>query len=371
MYPIHVRFRGCALAIVLTMIAWACSVEAQSKDRALNTLRERVEAVAQPLIYGADDRREVFEFDDNWIRSAAEASLVAIGLRTDINDIVDGALAVPSAAERLSLCPEERFGNQPGFALCTGIALDGNVVLTASHCLRAGPLQELVAVTSYFYEAPGQLAALGDINVSAIEAVVQRDDELGYAWLRLYGARELRPVQVSDAPIVNGEAVISLNHGMRVPAKVDTGGRAYVVNENSFLSTVDAFGGASGGPVFSTSGALLGILIAGGADYQRSSRGCVTALHTLDSAARANEFVLRAGVAIQGLCSGYGGASLCGDTTRVSSMPGCAFHDLAARGRNSPWYILPLVPLAVCRRRARARDKRTDYTSVSRERCAD
>jgi S1-C subfamily serine protease len=245
------------------------------------------------LVYGSDDRVELFEAEA-LVRELG-ASVVALGLRSEISEEAPWVLSVLSRSwkERAGLCEDERFAEQPSFALCTGVAIDTDLVLTASHCARAAPLDELAIVTGYSYLAPGELRLAGDGRVHAIESVLASDSYWDYAWLRVEaGLVALPPERRRSTEISAGDALFSINHGGGLPAKVDAGGRGYPLNADELLTTLDAFGGASGGPVFSSDGNLVGILTAGNQDYATTSAGCAVVASVPDLPDAANELVV-------------------------------------------------------------------------------
>ena len=296
----------------------------------------------QAVIYGSDDRSEVYEYDrGDWARNVATSSIVALGRLSELAPSADGiVLAVPTAGERFALCPEERFSDQPAFADCTGVALTPDLVLTAAHCLRSGPLSELVALSGYYYEQPGQLASIAEASAHAIGAIVYEDAELGYAWLRLEHGGAFGPLGFQRAPVLRAMPIVSVNHGASLPAKIDKGGKAFPIGDQAFLATTDAFGGASGGPLFSLSGDLLGILISGSADYRMTSRGCRVAAQLPDEEASANEFAVHIEVAVKGLCAHHPDPAICTvDTTDVPSGPTCALRRRLTSGSSAGWMI--------------------------------
>jgi hypothetical protein len=344
---------GVVLAFTLAVSAHSLGASGASREQA--------------VIYGSDDRREVYDFDaGDWGRHIAGSSLVAIGLRSSLvahgDDVV---LNVPTARERLNLCPEERFSEQPAFAECTGVALGSDLVLTAAHCLRLGPLSDLVALSGYYYEQEGQLAPLHETDVHDIAGVIYEETDWGYVWLRLEpkgGA--LQPVAFEDDPIEMGMPVVSINHGAMLPAKIDKGGSAFPIDNRAFFTTVDAFGGASGGPIFSPGGELLGVLISGGVDYRMTSRGCLVAVQLSDAQIVAKEFAVRPRIAVDGLCTHQPDNTLCtvNPSARSTGFT-CAIQRLEARSRPSQLTIGGAACLLLFRRQGRRRSLRSHLST--------
>jgi hypothetical protein len=256
------------------------------------------------LLYGSDDRVELFEAEE--LNRSLGTSVVALGLRSEIAEDAPGVLSVlsPSWAERAGLCDGERFAAQPSFALCTGVAIGTDLVLTAAHCTRAAALDELAVVTGYAYQGPDDLKLASDGRVHAVEEVLASDSYWDYAWLRVQpGLAPLQPERLAPSPISNGMGIFSINHGGGLPAKVDAGGAAYLLNADELVTTLDALGGASGGPVFSDEGTLIGTLTAGGSDYALTGSSCSIVATGPDLPDAANELVVGLDVSVDALCS--------------------------------------------------------------------
>ena len=90
-----------------------------------------------PVVYGEDDRVEVFNHPDADLRSIARESIVALIPTFRIERDPDGtyALYTESLGELHGLCPDELFVDQPAAAVCSGVLIDDELVLTAGHCI--------------------------------------------------------------------------------------------------------------------------------------------------------------------------------------------------------------------------------------------
>jgi hypothetical protein len=95
------------------------------------------------LVYGVDGRSEYFERAEPAVRERLALSSVALVP----NLWLDGAsgeltAAAPTSRELDGVCPDERFGDQPSIAFCTGVLVDWDLVLTAGHCVRVLALDD-------------------------------------------------------------------------------------------------------------------------------------------------------------------------------------------------------------------------------------
>ena len=136
----------------------------------------------QRLISENDDRKEVFEHENAWMRSYAEQATVALADASrvvtsgGVTTLVDG----PALGDALGLCPGERFAEQPVTAFCSGTLIDDDLVLTAGHCV---PDAETCARTrfvfNYHYTAPGVRHSITAADVfSCHELVVHQSGDV-------------------------------------------------------------------------------------------------------------------------------------------------------------------------------------------------
>jgi len=280
---------------------------------------EQTSAVRTPVVYGDDDRREPFASTENdWLPQVIATRLVALGFRDQIARNEGGVLSVtaPSLAERFDVCASEPFAAQPSFANCSAVLVTERLLLTAGHCARISPLKEQIAVRNFAYDAPERLHPLDPQDVLSLGAVVASDDYWDYAWLEL--AEPVAPLQPLELAEANeGMAIVGVNHGQGLPAKV-AASRVSSAADGFFFSALDAFGGASGGPVFSTRGALLGISTSGNDDYVRTVTGCYEDSRLPDEAGFGAEQALRLRVALDGLCEARLEPSLCSNSRAAS-----------------------------------------------------
>jgi hypothetical protein len=298
-----------------------------------------------PLVYGADNRQPLYEVPaGDALGTIGQKSLLALGRESEIQSTEPGPggearvrVTSPSARERLALCPNERFGTQAAFALCSAFPVAAHLALTAGHCLDLLPEQDLVVLSGFYETAPDVIAPIAATQVHAIEQVVARDPSSDVALLRLSG-EALRPLSLAPSLPLFGDALWSLNHGMGVPAQLVAGGQAFSVGEHSCLSDLDTFGGASGAPVFDKTFSVVGLLTSGLADYDPTEAGCWTTRHETAGSLGAGELVEHARSALDNLCELRFVPEVCDQATR--SAPGCSVTPRAHAGGSPAWFVL-------------------------------
>jgi MYXO-CTERM domain-containing protein len=251
---------------------------------------------AEPVVYGEDDRTDVYAHPDATLRSLAHESIVALMDTSDLTANGSGGYDRAPALtleEAFGLCDTERFLDQPTSAFCSGTLIAPDVVVTAGHCIEDA---SDCAGTSFVFDArstaDGVLDAIATDDVYSCAEILSREDgALDYAYLRLD-----RPVVGhSPAPVAAGvgttcrnvvddEAVTVLGFGSGLPLKIDSGGTvtdASVRGTNFFNTSLDTFGGNSGSGVFNGDGELVGVLSSGLQDYITAPSGTCDIVNTL------------------------------------------------------------------------------------------
>jgi hypothetical protein len=325
------------------------------------------------IIYDGDQRQELFELESEPIRVRVERSVVAFLPRSTLLEReADIDVLAPSRSELHGVCSDERFADQPAAAVCSGVLVDWDLVLTAGHCVRAFRLDELAVAFGYYYRATAQLAlARGDLYEpvevvsDAIELQAGRAT-LDYAFVRLAHAagppRAPAAIRGSASAAALGATLISAGASEGVPIKVDRGGtiRATRPSEwDHFVADTDTAEGGSGGGAFDAELALLGVLFRGGDDLVEES-GCYRTHRA--SGGDAEEAFSYAGRALAELCARHPDASSlcradCGDPCSAlapaTDAEGCSLARLRTRADEpAPFALtLALAALALTRRR--------------------
>jgi hypothetical protein len=233
-----------------------------------------------PVVYGEDDRVEVFNHPDADLQSIARESIVALIPTSWIERGPDGTYApapsVQSLGELHGLCPDELFVDQPAAAVCSGVLIDDDLVLTAGHCIDAHtPCDAYRYVFNYHLEDPTHLAAIRDEDVYRCAQVVSQGAPLGRDYTPDFAVVQLdRPVEGAHAPVLirpatplnEQEPIAMIGFGSGLPAKIDSGGTVADPRADEldfFVANVDAFQGHSGSATFDSENRLAGILIGG------------------------------------------------------------------------------------------------------------
>jgi hypothetical protein len=296
-----------------------------------------VAGTSEAIVYGDDDRREWFELDDSVLRASAAASVVALIPQNELEvDSEAVSIAADSWGEAGNLCSSERFVEQPAAALCSGVLVDWDLVLTASHCARVVALDQLAVVFGYYYRAPAQLALTArdvyhpQVIVAEALGATGAAPRLDYAFIKLDRAvaapRAPAPLRLRALDQDQALALIGASGG--VPLKIDTAGEARDPRPDShdyFVADTDSARGASGGPAFDAMGAVAGVLARGGPDLFETDQGCNATLVRADASGAEEQFSYIA-PALDALCRQAPEASSlcrkdCGETCSALPRP--------------------------------------------------
>lgn len=315
---------------------------------------------ALPIIYGRDDRQELYQVATQQVRELVEQSVVAlVPANMIVHEGTEVRLEAPLRSQLDMVC-DEPFTEQPAAAICTGVLVDWDLILTAGHCAHALPLEELVAVFGYYYSSASQLALsasgvfpLADVvadRVERVDGVATRD----YAFLRLARAVSSpyrpAPIRVSALGTELGAPLTYSGASEGAPIKVDLGA---VVHDSRrdfgdyFVADTDSARGGSGGGAFDQELALLGVLFRGGVD-RVVGRGCLMTNRV--SSDQAEERFGYASDALADLCDRVPNASSlcrpdCGDP--CAAMPPAGQTGCALRATRAPGGALAVLMLLV------------------------
>lgn len=257
-----------------------------SKDTGLAALDTStlVDAVLtqHKVIYGVDDRQDLFDVSDQAVRRDADA-LVALMRDTHVQDNGDGTSTISTLhfADAENLCPEERFVDQPVAAFCSGVLVAPDVVATAGHCLD----ETTVSSTRFVFgfrmmsatSAPSRLPNRDIYRGVALVGRALTGNGADWALVRLdrpVSDHVIAPIR-RDGRIADGQQVHVIGHPSGLPTKFAPGA---TVRDNSpadfFVANLDSYGGNSGSPVFnSVTHEVEGLLVRGETDFIDSG-GC-------------------------------------------------------------------------------------------------
>jgi hypothetical protein len=298
------------VAVVLALAGVGC-VAAPERERAV-----RDEAV----IFGADDRIELFEVSDEAMRETFARAVPAMVRASRLSVAADGAVTVSArplgSAQRL--CEGEAHRDQPALASCSATLIDDDLVLTAGHCVDGWACAEQRFVFDWYHEAPGVLAPLDADDVYACADVVafEYSGSNDFAIVRLDRAPPGPPVPVRRGPVMVNETVSLAGFPLGIPMKVvEAGAVTGTISRSRFYARLDAHPGNSGSGVFDTSLRVVGELTNGPVDAFVVDGDC-RRLRVIGEDGWRTETINSVVPALEALCaSPHATERLCGEVT--------------------------------------------------------
>lgn len=238
---------------------------------------------AQGAIFGVDDRQVVTPLTPGY--SLARSTAIAV-LSANYSQNPDGTIDLDVDAQS-NLCANEKFAKQPSLSYsCTAFLVAPDLIATAGHCVYAvnTPDEELkneteLACKSFLWLFDYQTDAQGVTKTKGLPASnLYRCKRIVYAVehpkapFTDYALIQLdRPVTGRlPLPIAKQEpalgATLSLvGYPFGTPVTITRNGKVTLTNpaRQSYVTSLDAFQGNSGGPVFNANQEVVGILIGG------------------------------------------------------------------------------------------------------------
>jgi S1-C subfamily serine protease len=315
------------LLLSLGLVVSSTSVHAQSNE---------LVTTGQPVVYGQDDRRDVYQVSDDAIRTLATESVVTLVNRSALNaaDPNNVRFAAATLGQNFDLCAGEAFADQPAAGFCSGSLIGPDLVLTAGHCINDASCNRVSFVFGYNMAAAGRLNTVTTQDIFSCARVVARveNDALDYAVVQLDRSASPRftPATVRvGPPLATGTPLVMIGSPSGLPVKVDEGGSVRTPQQGNYLlATTDSFGGNSGSAVWDANSLdIIGILTAGDTDYVQD--GSCTRVNVCSEGGCGGENVLYVGPAINAFCQNGTDESLCGSAARCGDGY-CAYNESAS-----------------------------------------
>lgn len=226
-----------------------------------------------------DSRIEVNELSPliSWQRKILDNSRsVGVVIHRDrLSDLTDSIYALDISTHLktvFKLCPEEPYGAQVSLGVGTAFIIGMDTMMTAGHVFE-GSIEDYVIL--FNFEIINRGGAIFPIvyqrNVYEIEEIISEDTQLDITSFRVNKPLQAAPLKLATQNTLSrNQSIYMIGHPSGLPKKVALNASIYTNDELfHFYTTLDAFQGNSGSPVFDMeTHTVIGVLVSGLQDYQ-------------------------------------------------------------------------------------------------------
>lgn len=242
-------------------------------------LRLAVPAFAQvdgQVIYGSDDRIDLYQTENAKLRSMADSTVALMQSGTVRTEGAVARLEVEPYGTGNGLCKEEPFYDQVTAAFCSGSLVAPDIIMTAGHCITSdSSCANTKFVFGFAVKEKGKMpTTVPSKDVYGCKQLLGREqvnDGADWALIKLDRAvTGHTPLKLNQTGVIaNKTPIVVIGHPAGLPTKIAGGSEVRDNTKNGyFVANLDTYGGNSGSAVFNAkTGLIEGILVRGENDY--------------------------------------------------------------------------------------------------------
>jgi len=175
-----------------------------------------------PVVYGTDNRTDVYAHADATLRARAEQATVALMRPSSFSTANPSNVTfnAQTLGASYNLCTTERFREDLTPAFCSGTLIDDDLVLTAGHCITsASDCTNTRFVFNFYRTAATAMQTVTTADIFSCQSIVTRaqgtinGQNLDYAVVRLDRAATPR---FTPAPVRAGNTALSVGQPVTV-----------------------------------------------------------------------------------------------------------------------------------------------------------
>lgn len=266
------------LALTMISLSHASSEAAQTKARP-----------GSGVIYGQDDRLEIYQVSDRKILAVADSTVALFEkgqlvpgkaqLRGSNRQVNTLALRANTFGAAYHLCQQEPFFNQPSGAFCSGFLVGPDLVATAGHCVEDSKCPQVAFAFGFQMNNNNTpIMTFPQTEVYGCKKVIAREltNQQDYALVQLdRPVTNHKPLALAQRAPAANEPIYVIGHPAGLPKKAAGGANVRNLSNGFFSANTDTYGGNSGSAVFSLqTHEVLGILVRGENDFVQTANQC-------------------------------------------------------------------------------------------------
>lgn len=261
---------------------------------------ENINILQPKVIYGADDRLDLYQVSNPLYRSLADSTAALFNnsrIQIPVDTTANVMIRTSVYGTSMSLCKDEPFYNQPIGAFCSGSLVGPDLMMTAGHCIRSQfSCEDTTFVFGYAVNNtesfPNEVPNDNIYRCKKVVSTFVNNTGADYAIVKLdrvvNNRAPLKINRLGDA--APATPIVVIGHPSGLPTKVSAGANVRKVNNGYFVANLDTYGGNSGSAVFNAdTGLVEGILVRGENDFITRPGGCRASNYCTDDGCRGED----------------------------------------------------------------------------------